>query len=238
MTTNAAGAFPGDAGSLPLGLTGPFFRVVQNEPRPYPEGQTLALGDRHIDGSNVFHWLGEMQRWLRSDFSFLPRRITDARVVAIVGLGNYSNACSLSLPATTGGDSYDHVLSFGRRSSKWYSRIPSVIVHERTHGLLNDLGLSSTAVATGGIHEGTADYMGALKLGTPKVYRDLSKLKVWPKDANSRNKRWGEVHAVGWIWGGALWDSRGAVGQHARAFDAAVLEGVSTLSEAWNGPRA
>jgi hypothetical protein len=150
-----------------------------------------------------------------------------------------NNALALEARTTAHGRAGQHHLVFGAFRGVSTARDASVVTHERGHALLYSLGFmaSSSSQETWGIHEGYSDYLSAARRGDPVigdglgvawVRRDLSVRKVWPQNG-------GESHSNGWIYGGALWDARKALGATAMdrlAFATVPLfHGSSTLLE-------
>jgi len=216
VTTDARGRHPGTAERLPLGLTGPYERVET------PVATTRAGGDlRVVDAdrgaANVFYQLGRYRRWLRERYPFLPREAVEARHFVVTGAG-MSNAYAFAAPPRKDAQAFDYSLTFGHgRAAR-----NGTIGHERTHTLLYGLGFGALGVEASGMHEGFADYFAAVFTGDPDLgYRSIDRDKVWPRDA-----RGGQAHAVGWCFGGALWDATEAVGEDVVP---CVLEAIPTL---------
>ena len=122
------------------------------------------------------------------------------------------------------------LMAFGQSSTKDFGYDGDVVYHEYGHGIVDvTAGLSffdvdpllGVGYENGALNEGTADYFSATITGDPKLadyfagsgmaageggLRELDVRLRCPDDL------FGEAHADGRIWGGALWAVREAIG--------------------------
>lgn len=141
------------------------------------------------------------------------------------------------------------LMAFGQSSTKDFGYDGDVVYHEYGHGIVDvTAGLSffdvdpllGVGYENGALNEGTADYFSATITGDPKLadyfagsgpaageggLRELDVPLRCPDDL------FGEAHADGRIWGGALWAIREAIG--AEKADALAF---ATLMSLGDGP--
>lgn len=233
VTTGDDGGFPGTRAELPWGLSGPLERVVPWSGRPYPAAQggrlalTFGADDARAAEVNVFHHLVEVRRFYAT-IPGLDRGFFERQTVAQLSTGDF-NAWCLNEGLTIEGKRFEHALTFGHGMGL----DAFVVAHERTHALVNALGLRSGG---GGdartLHEALADYLAAVYTGDPTfrggagghLGRRIDEDRVYPQDYHG-----GEAHHDSLIFSGALWDARGAAGKDAALVDAAAARLVPAL---------
>ncbi|RMG07818.1 MAG: hypothetical protein D6731_22945 [Planctomycetota bacterium] len=238
--------------SLDQGLAGPLLRVfvsrreeltyvgpadIDLRPDEAASAQDELAAWHHVTDFNA-HLAARYARFAASP----ALRTRFALIVRYTRNGSpFPNAFFSPQPANGGGESFPAgwiamgTFAGGRREA---ARSSSVVQHEYCHALFSRVVRLSGSLQAGGLNEGLADYLPAAFKNDPVLgawlagsngIRDLRRDYRWPRDDN------GDVHRVGHIFAGALWDAREAAEQRApggrRQVDQAVVEGIFRLRD-------
>ncbi|MFZ2956023.1 MAG: M36 family metallopeptidase [Candidatus Ozemobacteraceae bacterium] len=164
--------------------------------------------DMHFDEANVYYHINVVHDF----FSSLGFTKLDRPVTTMVHYGDKLDNAVF--------DAGFGVLGFGDGDMyNSFAREESIVYHEYSHCVLNEIVKLSSAGEAGAMNEGQADYFGsslsndpvhgeyvAAKAGLPYI-RTLNNSFHYPDDIV------GGSHKDGRIWSGTLWDLRNVVGR-------------------------
>lgn len=235
-----------DAAADP-GLAGPQLHVFVDGQTEItysgPASFTLGFSASDYHAHEVSAWWNAItfNEWASATFGPQMAAVVQTRLPILID-SSFGNAFYSPTPMTFDGESFPGYADLGIFGSLSTALDDTVLRHEHSHGLWQQLaslygpddqyGVSESL----GINEGMADYfpcafdespiLGAgvgPGVGLP-YFRDLSKVLVWPQDNN------GDPHRVGNIFAGALWEARSKADAAHKGdrlkIDQAVFQGV------------
>lgn len=137
-----------------------------------------------------------------------------------------------------------YTLTMGEGTFYDFAHDPDVLVHEFSHGVLEDLAnlMSEMSypvnvdafglhVAPGALTEGIPDYFAVTRFDDPNMGNAIGgvgPLRDLENDKHAPDDIYGEAHADGEVLGGALWEVRARIG--ADASDTIVWSMLNTIS--------
>jgi hypothetical protein len=235
--------------SLQEGLSGPLLRVFvsEEEELTYTGPANIQLSPQETaseqDELAAWHNILDFNAHLGNTYPrFKGSQALSKRFALVVRYKQNGRAVQNAFfspgRATAGGDTFnDGYIAMGTFGGREAARSSSVCQHEYCHALFDSVVQLTGSLQAGGLNEGLADYLPSAFKNDPKIgdwltngsIRDLRQDYVWPQDDN------GDVHRVGHIFAGALWDARQAADNNTRGdaakIDQAVVEGIFRLRD-------
>lgn len=197
------------------GLSGPLLHVYVDGQRELAYAgaadAVLNFGDASYHTDEVAAWFHVTSYNAHFQQKY-PGSGTAANVrTAVLVNSNFRNAFFSPSRITIEGETFPGYMKMGIFSGRSAARDATVIRHEYTHFLLNGLATLNGTAEAGGINEGLSDYFPCAQLESPLMgpyvnpprLRTLENTLKWPADSMN-----GEVHRVGNIFNGALWQAR------------------------------
>lgn len=251
-----------DDGAVAGTLVGRYAHVIDNADYVVqaPSGFTFAFDDEGDDAQaeafdhvNTYFWLTKAAARMKRLFPGFDSDYAMPAVVNVDGLFNafYSTA-DLGLGHGGGYFAFGQFDEYTGDVMDDFSRDPSIVAHEYTHGALEKMGIgllyNPVNTPPRAVNEAVADYFAAGMMGDARVggafmvhagpdlalsgdaLRNLEAEKVFPTnlfDVTSGGRP--QEHSAGHIFGAALWRARAAVG--ASHFDRAVARSLPSWPE-------
>lgn len=251
-STPARQMLPLDSLSGDGSLTGDYTKVhlIQKPGGIFTPAQTatnsglifnFAPDTEELAQTQAYYGITRMHDWFKQTFNFTGR---DHQIPGFVRDDTQRNAFFSSASTYNGFPTPNGQMVFGYGSSagnpvRDWALDTDILYHEYGHAVMNILSPSfggaygSNNAETGGLNEGTADYLSSTVLNDPVLgeyvavatgksyYRDLTARFHYPEEvwsiANTSNasgvlipnvRRRPEVHQTGAIWAASVWDLR------------------------------